>query len=67
MAILKELVANDLVDPDYISISERHTNNYQLQIKTKHNRIQLEAFCKKNNCTIEEDKEERTPVIFKPL
>jgi hypothetical protein len=65
MALLKELVTHDLVDPNYVSIGERQNDGHQLQIKTKYNRTELERFCKEKNCLVEEDKEERYLVIYK--
>ena len=64
MSILWELVGNDLVDPSYVHICERTPNNYQIQIKTKYNRNQLDAYALKNNLMIEEDKAERYLVII---
>jgi hypothetical protein len=46
MTLLRELVVNDLVDPVFIHINERFPNNYQLQIKTKYNRQQLDDFAR---------------------
>jgi hypothetical protein len=66
MSILRELVGNDLVDPSYVHICERTANHYQLQIKTRYNRNQLDAYVLKNNLMIEEEKAERYLVIYKP-
>jgi hypothetical protein len=65
MALLKELVSNNLVDPSYVSIGKRSPTNYQIQIKCN-NKEEIEAYAKKHGLTIEEDKEKRYLFIFKP-
>src|SRR5665647_1528358 len=42
MAILKDLVANNLVDPSFVNICERKPNLYQIQIKSYYNRKEIE-------------------------
>jgi hypothetical protein len=65
IAMLKELVANNLVDPTYVHICERKPNHYQIQIKCDYNR-EIEEHAKKHGLTIEEDKERKYLVIYKP-
>jgi hypothetical protein len=65
MAVLKELVADNLVDPSYVSIGKRSPTNYQIQIKCNYNK-EIEAYAKKHGLTITEDKERKYLVIFKP-
>jgi hypothetical protein len=59
MAMLKDLIANNLVEPSYVSISERKPNDYQVQIKSDYNRVGIEEYAKKHGLTIEEDKERK--------
>ena len=66
MAMLKELVDNNLVEPTYVSIGKRSSSNYQVQIKCDYNKIEVEAHAKKHGLTIEEDKEKKYLLIFKP-
>jgi len=66
MVMLKELVANNLVDPSYVNVNERKLYNYQLQIKCDYNKVKIEAHAKKHGLTIEEDKERKYLVIYKP-
>ena len=66
MAILKELVSEDLVEPSYVNICERVPSHYQIQIKCDYNKSGIEAHAKKNGLTIIEDKEGKYLVIFKP-
>ena len=65
MALLKELVANNLVEPTYVHVSLKKLDDYQIQIKCDYNN-QLEVFAKKHGLTIIEDKERKYLTIFKP-
>jgi hypothetical protein len=64
--MLRELVANNLVEPSYVSINERKSNEYQIQIKCDYNRKEIEEYAKKHGLTIDEDKERKYLLIFKP-
>lgn len=64
--MLKELVANNLVEPSYVHICIRTPNHYQIQIKCDYNKREIEEHAKKYGLTIEEDKERKYLVIFKP-
>ncbi len=66
MAMLKELVDNNLVDPSYVSIGKRSPVQYQIQIKCNYNKEEIEAHAKKHGLNIEEDKEKYYLVIYKP-
>ena len=66
MAMLKELVANNLVEPSYVHICLRKPNHYQIQLKCDYNKAQIEKHAKKHGWTIEEDKERKYLVIYKP-
>ena len=66
MAMLKELVDYDLVDPSYVSLGKRNPTNYQIQIKCDYNKKEIEAHAKKHGLTIEEDKKKLYLLIFKP-
>lgn len=65
MAMLKELVAMDLVEPSFVHISERIPNHYQIQIKCDYNREKIEEHAKKQGLIIKEDKERKYLVVFK--
>ncbi len=65
MALLKELVAVNLVDPSFINMLQREPNHYQLQIKGEYFRSGLEEYAKRFGLSIEEDKERKYLVIFK--
>ncbi len=66
MALLKELVASELVNPDYLSIHKEKSGNCQIQIKCDYNKAHLEEYAKKNGLTMTEDKEREYFVIAKP-
>jgi len=67
LIMLKELVANNnLVDPSFVHISLRKPRQYQIQIKCDYNKMEIEAYAKKHSLSIEEDKERKCLVIFKP-
>jgi hypothetical protein len=66
MALLKELIAVNMVDPSFVSLSQRMPNHYELQIKSDYYRSELEAYAKKFGLSIEEDKQQKYLVIFKP-
>jgi hypothetical protein len=65
IAILRELAAEDLVDPSYLHITERIPSHYQIQIKCNYRRDEIVEFAKKNQLTIKEDKEQKYLVIYK--
>ncbi len=65
MSMLKELVANGLVEPSYVHISEKAPNHYQIQIKCDY-KTAIDEYAKKHGLTIEEDKERKYLLIYKP-
>jgi len=66
MAMLRELVDKDLVDPSFISLVQIESNKFQIQIKCDYNKHQIEAYAKKHGLTIKEDNDRKYLVIFKP-
>jgi len=66
MAMLKELVANNLVEPSYVSMFQVKPHIFQIQIKCDYNKEEIEKHAKKSGLTIEEDKERKYLVIYKP-
>jgi hypothetical protein len=65
MAMLKELVDNNLVDPSYVSMFQVKPGNFQIQIKCDYNKEEIEKHAKKHGLTIAEDKERKYLLIFK--
>ncbi|MGO8806729.1 MAG: hypothetical protein ACLQO7_09055 [Candidatus Bathyarchaeia archaeon] len=66
MTLLKELVANDLVNPDYVNIINSIDKHCQIQIKCDYNRSPIEEFTKEHGLIIEEDNEGKYLVIYEP-
>jgi len=66
MALLKELVSVNLVDPSFINMLQRDPNHYQLQIKGEYFRSGIEEYSKQFGLSVKEDKERKYLVIFKP-
>jgi hypothetical protein len=66
MAMLKELVDNNLVEDSYISLFQAKSNDFQIQIRCDYNKTEIEAYAQKNGLTITEDKERKYLVIYKP-
>jgi hypothetical protein len=66
MALLKELVANNLIEPTFIHLLERTPNHFQIQIKCEDFRIEIQECAKKYGLNIEVDAERKYLVIFKP-
>jgi hypothetical protein len=65
MTMLKELVANDLVEPSYVSMVKVDSKSYQIQIKCDYNKPQIESYAKKHGLTMTEDIKRKYLVIFK--
>lgn len=66
IAILKKLVAEDLVEPSYVSMQERKPHHYQIQIKSNYKKTRVQEFAKNNSLAIEEDKGKKYLIIYKP-
>ena len=66
MALLKELAANNLVDPSYLLLCLRKPDNYKIQIKCDYQQSAIEEYAKKHGLTMQEDKERKYLVIYKP-
>jgi hypothetical protein len=66
ITLLRELAVNDLAEPSYVHICERSPNHYQLKIKANYNPDQLLKFAQKHSLAIEESKEQKFLIIFKP-
>ncbi len=46
IALLRDLVDKDLVDPSFVAIELRIPNHYQIQIKCNYNKKEIEAHAK---------------------
>ena len=66
MALLRELISYNLVEPSWVSLGEIKPNKYQLQIKSDYNKSEIEEYSKEKHLTIIEDIVRKYLVIFKP-
>ena len=57
IALLKELVANGLIDTAWVSIEERKQGSFELRIKMNCNLGPLDTFLQKRNLKLEENKQ----------
>ena len=64
VALLKELVANDLIQTSWVSIEERTPNSYELKFNGNCDRSLIDPILQKHNLTIKEDKDKGYFVIF---
>jgi hypothetical protein len=65
MALLRELIVNNLIEPSYVHVSQKTLDQYLIQIKSDYNREGIEEYAKKHGLTIQEDKERKYLLIFK--
>lgn len=66
VALVKELVGNNLIQTNWLLIDKRKPDSYELKFKGDWDRCSLEDFLKNHNLSIEENKEKQYLVIFKP-
>jgi hypothetical protein len=66
VALVKELVANDLIQTNWLSIEKRKPDGYELKFKGYCERFLLDTFLQKRNLAMEENNEKGFCVIFKP-
>jgi hypothetical protein len=64
IAVLKELVANGLIDTVWVSIEERKPNSFELRVKGNCDRSLIDPFLQKHNLSLEENKEKGWLVIY---
>jgi len=64
VALLKELVANDLIHASWVSLEERTPNSYALKFKGNCDLSLIDPILQKHNLTIKEDKDKGYLIIF---
>ena len=64
VALLKELVANNLIQTSWVSIEKRTPNSYELKFKGNCDRSLIDPILQKHNLTIKEYKDKGYFVIF---
>ncbi len=65
VAILKELIAADLIHPIWMAIGENTLNHYELRFKGEINQVSIEEFLQKRNLALEQNKEKDYFAIYK--
>jgi hypothetical protein len=65
IAILKELISEDLVNPNYVNICSLEINNCQIQIRSNGNKQAIQKHASKHGLIIQEDKEKKYLIIYK--
>ena len=66
VAVVKELVVNNLIQTDWLSIDNREPDIYELKFRGYCERLMLDTFLQERNLAMEENKEKGFFVIFKP-
>lgn len=66
VALVKELVGNDLIQTDWLSLDKRKSDSYELKFRGCCERLLLDTFLKNRNLAMEESNEKGFCVIFKP-
>jgi hypothetical protein len=65
IALLKELVDKNLVEPTFVSMFQVKPNHFQVQIRCDYKKEEIEEHAKKHGLRIIEDKERKYLTIFK--
>ena len=66
VAVVKELVVNNLIQTDWLSIDNREPDIYELKFRGYFKRLMLDTFLQERNLAMEENKEKGFCIILKP-
>jgi hypothetical protein len=66
VALVKELVVNNLIQTNWLSIDKRKVDAYELRFSGFFERFDLVTFLQNHNLAMEENEEKGFCVIFKP-
>ena len=66
VALVKEMVVNNLIQTNWLSIDKRKAEGYELRFRGYFERFDLVTFLQNRNLVMEENKEKGFCVIFKP-
>ena len=66
VALLKEMGAQNLIQPSLVLIEERKPDRYELQIKGFYDLESIKGFAKQYDLAVKEDTTKGYLVIFKP-
>jgi len=67
VALLRELVANNLIHTNWALIEERTFNSYEVKFNGNFDRSLINPILQKHNLTIKKNKDKRYFVIFEAL
>ena len=66
VALVKELVCNNLIQTNWLSIDRRKVDGYELRFKGNRELPDLDIFLQKRYLAMEKNKEKGFVIIFKP-
>jgi hypothetical protein len=66
VAIVKELVCNNLIQTNWLSIDSRKVDSYELKFRGDYEHNDIEIFLQNRNLAMAENKEKGFCIIFKP-
>jgi len=66
VALVKELICNNLIQANWLSIDKRKADTYELMFKGYCERLLLDTFLQNRNLAMEENKEKGFCIIFEP-
>jgi hypothetical protein len=66
VALVKELVCNNLIQTSWLSIDRRKVDGYELRFRGDYEWPDLNVFLQNRNLAMEENKEKGFCIIFKP-
>jgi hypothetical protein len=66
VALVKELVFNNLIQTNWLSIDRRKVDSYELRFRGDYERHDLDVFLQNRNLAMEENKEKGFCIIYKP-
>jgi hypothetical protein len=66
VAVVKELVGNNLIQTNWLSIDKRKPDSYELKFRGYCERLLLDSFLQNRNLAMDENREKGFCIIFKP-
>ncbi len=64
IALLKELIENNLITTTWVSIDERNPGSFGLKFRGNYDPCLLESFLQEHNLTLEENKEKEWAIMY---
>ena len=66
VSVVKELVGNNLIQANWLSIDKRKPDSYELRFRGSCECFDLDTFLQNRNLAMEENEEKGFRIIFKP-